>query len=56
MAIQKPKNNPLLEKSPHKNDVPPLDKIRTFYPRAGLGDCRGRKRPSGHQGCERPRF
>lgn len=28
MAAKKPQNNPLLEKSPHKNDVPPLDKIK----------------------------
>ncbi len=28
MAVQKPLNNPLVDKSPHKNDVPPLDKIK----------------------------
>ncbi|TVQ85453.1 MAG: M3 family peptidase [Micavibrio sp.] len=28
MTAKKPQNNPLLEKSPHKNDVPPLDKIK----------------------------
>ena len=31
MSVKKPKNNPLLEPTPYRNDVPPLDLVKTEH-------------------------